>query len=260
MKPLLLGALLIATVHGVALAGDEPFAVVDYTKISRTIAKEPAYVGEPLYALFVFGPAGQARMWAVLDRSKPGLPYRDVLYLDLDADGDLTEPGEKLVAKYSERGARAGMAVVMRVKKLAVPGTDIVHTDFLISTVGKLGRRGIWFRMKYRGKTKISGGYGLTGFDTTMWAKSAAKAPVIRPTIRGPLAFATWGVKPVALHRGAKPGLSILVGSRGSGPDTLAVVDEHFLDLTRDRLVLTLICRAEDGRELRTQARATGHC
>lgn len=58
----------------------------DLTKIDRTIAKEPAYKAKPKYCLLVFGPEAKTRIWLVVDG--------DVLYVDRNGNGDLTEKGE----------------------------------------------------------------------------------------------------------------------------------------------------------------------
>jgi hypothetical protein len=50
--------------------------------------KEPRYQYEPRYALLVFGPKRQQRVWMVLDGT--------TLYVDKNANGDLTEPEERL--------------------------------------------------------------------------------------------------------------------------------------------------------------------
>jgi hypothetical protein len=61
-------------------------------KIDRTIGKEPAYrTKAPKYGLLAFGPEGKDRVWLVLDG--------DTLYVDRNGNGDLTEPGEKVVAE-----------------------------------------------------------------------------------------------------------------------------------------------------------------
>ncbi len=51
-------------------------------------AKEPKYQNEPRYALLAFGPKREQRVWLVLDGG--------ALYVDRNANGDLTEPGERL--------------------------------------------------------------------------------------------------------------------------------------------------------------------
>src|SRR3954467_8050471 len=68
----------------------------DLATIDRRIAKEPEYTSKrPLYGLYGFGPRAATRVWAVLDSSEGGKDDYDVLYFDRDADGDLTELGER---------------------------------------------------------------------------------------------------------------------------------------------------------------------
>jgi len=62
---------------------------VDLTKIERSIRKEPVYQSEnPQYCLLAFGPEAKVRVWLVVDG--------DVLYVDRNGNGDLTEPGERI--------------------------------------------------------------------------------------------------------------------------------------------------------------------
>ena len=77
-------------------AGDGP----DLQGRRQAGPREPAYTSRrPLYGLLVFGPEAKARVWMVLDRSKPDAGPYDVLYADLDADGDLTEPAERVAGQ-----------------------------------------------------------------------------------------------------------------------------------------------------------------
>ena len=65
---------------------------IDLRTIERTLRKEPAYQSKnPLYCLLVFGPAAKTRVWVVLDG--------DVLYVDRNGNGDLTDPGERIAAQ-----------------------------------------------------------------------------------------------------------------------------------------------------------------
>src|SRR5262245_19523703 len=66
-------------------------SAADLAKIDRTIAKEPAYKGKPKYCLLVFGPEAKMRAWLVLDG--------DLVYIDRNGNGDLTEPGEQVAWK-----------------------------------------------------------------------------------------------------------------------------------------------------------------
>jgi hypothetical protein len=65
-------------------------SAADLGKIDRAIQKEPAYQSKPEYCLLVFGPAAKDRVWLVIDG--------DVLYVDRNGNGDLTEAGKKVEA------------------------------------------------------------------------------------------------------------------------------------------------------------------
>jgi hypothetical protein len=65
---------------------------VDLAKIDRSLRKEPTYESkQPRYCLLVFGPEAKTRVWVVLDG--------DVLYVDCNGNGDLTDPGERIAAQ-----------------------------------------------------------------------------------------------------------------------------------------------------------------
>lgn len=69
-----------------------PTLAADLTKIDRTIRKEPDYQSKaPRYGLLVFGPNADKGVWLVLDG--------DVLHVDANGNGDITESGEQLKVK-----------------------------------------------------------------------------------------------------------------------------------------------------------------
>ncbi len=60
---------------------------------------EPRYAStDPQYCLLLFGREADVRVWAVLDG--------DVLYLDRNGNGDLTDPGECIAARSVYRGLK----------------------------------------------------------------------------------------------------------------------------------------------------------
>jgi hypothetical protein len=239
-------------------AGD--FAEVDYGTVDRRIAKEPRYVAAPRYGLLVLDPAGAYRVWAVFDKSRDGLSYYDVLYLDLNADGDLTGPGERFVGRYDE-SAPKGRQLTIPVGEVRVPGTALVHTDLLFTTIPYPGRGGFWLRMKWGGTEPVDGGYGPLGTGQTEFAATAAAAPVLRPTPLGRLSFV--GLQPadeLVLPAGKASDIQVGIGSAGSGPDTLCVLSEHFLVPGGDVIEATLIARDEAGQEVRVATELKGHC
>jgi hypothetical protein len=75
----------------ILLALSSAAAAADLTNIERRIEREPAYQSKPKYCLLVFGPEAKTRIWLVLDG--------DMLYVDRNGNGDLTEPGEKVAAE-----------------------------------------------------------------------------------------------------------------------------------------------------------------
>lgn len=239
----------------------QDFVEVDFAKLDRTIAKEPAYVAEPRYALFIFDPAGKFRVWCALDKSKKDLGYYDVVYFDRNGNGDLTEEGEKFVGKLDEDelAVACGTTIDIRLGELKVPGADLVHTDLRIATVPKKDRKGVWFQMKYGGKVEVSGGHGPSGgIDTTVYGASPREAPVLRPTIEGPMSFALWCGDDLKI--GGKERLNLLLGNAGSGRDTLMSVSENFLDLTKETIRATLIAADADGKEIRVPWEIKSHC
>jgi hypothetical protein len=66
-------------------------AAADLAKIDRTLRKEPAYKNAPKYCLLVFGPKADFHVWLVQDG--------DVLYVDRNGNGDLTDKDDQVKAK-----------------------------------------------------------------------------------------------------------------------------------------------------------------
>jgi hypothetical protein len=235
-------------------------ADVDFGKIDRKIVKEPAYVAQPLYAMFLMDAEGRSRHRAVLDKTKMDLPYYDVLYFDTTGNGDLTEPSKRFVGKYDKKLEPAGMGLTIRIGEVRVPGTALVYKDFLISTTPKSTWKGIWFQMKWDSKTEVSGGYNRVGYDTTMYSRSPKTAPVLWPCPDVRLSFGIWGGPGVTLPIGQAARIDFIVGNWGSGPDTLCVVDEHFLVPGQDRLFATIVAKDATGQEVKERTEIKKHC
>jgi hypothetical protein len=84
----------LLTVGFYLAVGVVPALAADLTKIERTLIKEPIYQTKtPKYGLLAFGVDAKIRVWVVLDG--------DVMYLDRNGNGDLTESGKRVDAKYS---------------------------------------------------------------------------------------------------------------------------------------------------------------
>jgi hypothetical protein len=133
---------------GSAHAGE----LVDLTKVDRAIAREPKYKNQPHYALLVFGPKADRRAWLVMDGD-------DVLYVDRNGNGDLTEKDKRVVVDVEatkainiEPGAYKGMNVFdlgtvagHRLKlQFWVRNKDYVPTDDFYKTILKERRENDW--------------------------------------------------------------------------------------------------------------------
>jgi len=86
----------------------------DLSKIDRTIKKEPVYQSKsPHYALLVFGPKAETRIWLVLDLvAKPWEKdgSKNALYIDRDGNGDLTGPAEKVTCTMTEHATHVSFS------------------------------------------------------------------------------------------------------------------------------------------------------
>jgi hypothetical protein len=251
---------LAAAARSAAAPQDAPAPDADLAKVERKILKEPKYVAAPKYALFVLDAEAKFKAWAVFDKSTPDAPFYDVLYFDRNGNGDLTEPDERFVGKRDPSLIPAGLEMLVKVGDVPVPGTALVHRGLRFSTSPKEGRIGFWFEMKWNGGTEVSGTYGPAGIDNAEFAESPEKAAIIHPDPNGTLAFALYGQKPVQLKIGSETHVAVLVGHPGLGKDSLAVVDENFLDLTKDELFATVVAKDAGGKEVTTTTRIRGHC
>jgi hypothetical protein len=111
---------------------------LDLVKIYRAIAKQPVYHNTPKYCLLLFGPQAKTRIWLVLDG--------DVLYVDRNGNGDLTEKGERVAAQKPNNVYSAG--------DITEPDRGTKHTG-LVVTVQKDGGMllSIMTEGKYRQRT-----------------------------------------------------------------------------------------------------------
>ena len=233
---------------------------LDCAKLDRTLKAQPRWVVEPRYAFMVLGPTAKAVVACALDKTSKDGKHWDVLYFDRDGDRDLTDADERFTGKYNEAGAAAGLAVALKVGEYAVPGTSLVHKNLRVATVPNHGE-GIWFSMDWNGKTFVCGGFDRMGQNGTRWGTDPKTAPVLVPTITGPFAFAFFSpTGDVTLSRTEGGHVSLMVGHPGSGPDTLCPVSEDLLDLTKERIVATLIGKDASGKELRVRSVIAEHC
>ncbi|MGE5193407.1 MAG: hypothetical protein ACM3U2_13010 [Deltaproteobacteria bacterium] len=78
-----------------------PLRAADLAAIERTLERQPAYRTEPRYCLLLFGAEAQIKVWIVEDGR--------MLYVDRNANGDLTDDGPPLQpSEVRELGSLSG--------------------------------------------------------------------------------------------------------------------------------------------------------
>jgi hypothetical protein len=203
----------LATILTLTLAV-QPALAVDLTKIDRTIAKEPAYQGKsPRYGLLVFGPQAKSRAWVVLDGND--------LYVDRNCNGDVTEPGERLLLKKN-------WDLNLDKKK---PGKWIQGDDVPVSITEPDGtKHQVTFRRTSTGiglGAKSHGGQyvGATYRDDLVFATRPQDAPIVH--LNGPLTLQLVD-PPAKWAPGATVDLVVLFGTPGLGKGTFAYMIHTF--------------------------------
>jgi hypothetical protein len=186
-----------------------PALAVDYSRIDRTIAKEPGYRSKnPRYALLLFGPKAALRVWLVLDGED--------LYLDRNGDGDLTGKDEYL-GKFSQ------------CKDITIADPD-GKTKYVITGIGsyeegKPPDRHLMVSVDIRGPLAYR---QYCDVKTNEKPRHAALAHFHGPLTAGPRTI-NWKVPPgLTLTMGEKPGeLNALVGTMSAEHGCWVVVRTH---------------------------------
>ncbi len=217
-----------------------PVAAADLAAIDRRIKKEPAYTTKlPRYVLLVLGPEAKDRVWLVKDGN--------VLYVDRNGNGDLTEPAKKLSTK---KGNSPEDGCSFALDELTIGGKTHYHLSVGFCPLKRImfgpnaQRSDAQAILKKDPQTEVLAGLMLdvraphlkssghvtirTGtFDLNgplIPAKTAAEAPIVH--MAGPLAV-TFNDRPV-LRRNREMDFALIVGTPGLGAGTFAAL--HYED------------------------------
>jgi hypothetical protein len=222
-------ALLLAVVPAATAA--------DLGKIDRRIRKEPVYASKsPRYVLVVLGPEAKDHVWLVKDGN--------VLYVDRNGNGDLTEAGEKVLAK---EGSSTSDFSTFQVDQLTIGGKTHYRLNV---TFGPLKRLMFGENAKrpeaqavlkkdpqaeilvsltldvtaphFKSKGRVlmaTGGFDLNG--PLVPATKAGDAPIIH--FGGPLQI-TFGDRRPILRRNRSTELMLVVGTPGLGSGTFCAI------------------------------------
>ena len=230
-----------------------PYAIgAEIDKIDRTIAKEPEYTGQhPLYGLVALGRDARTRIWLVLDKSKPDSERYDVLYADLDGDGDLTDAAERLI------GEAEGDSLRFHLPDFTDPATAAVHTGFSVRASSGASPT-VMVRLKWQGGFGMGGGYPEDPENGYLkLAESIAAAPILWANGDGPFRFQRWYGKTLTI--GGADDFKVFVGQKGVGPNSFWAFNEHFLP-EAEGVVATLIYEDEHGEERQAVSRLIDRC
>jgi hypothetical protein len=222
----------------------------DLSKVDRSIRKEPTYAAkQPLYGLAVFGPRAEARVWMVLDKSKPDAASYDVLHIDLNADGDLTGPGERIARGADDR---------FNVGDYEDPATGETHTAFGVRVTPEAEPKTVMLSLRWQGAFKLGGGYPQDPDAGYMqFAPKPADAPVIWVHGGGPFRFQRWyGAK---LPIGREDDFKVFLGQPGRGRSAFCAAQEHILP-AGETVLATLVYLDGAGKEQRLVCELKERC
>jgi hypothetical protein len=238
----------ILLAFGLSLATCSQLPATDLTKIPRQIGKEPACVGEKhWYCLLVFGPKAETRVWLIHDPGKDWFdPKDDVLYVDRNGNGDLTEAGEKVFAK--EYTTQVFLSFAKELETLHLPdfyageimelSGKVRHTNLHIRSHGFSGGQ-----QNYTVSVSLHGKHLQTTSSSLLrFGKTKEDAPIIH--FNGPLSLQLvtgTGVtfvpndgsppteEQVMLVPGKPQRIYACVGGEGVGPGTFAAMQADFV-------------------------------
>ncbi len=204
----------------------------DLSKIDRTINKEPSYQGKPKYCLLVFGPEARTRVWLAQDD--------EAVYVDRNGNGDLTEAGERVLAKQSQGGMRSFDLGEVRDGDLTHKELSVMQFAVTQEQVGdpaefkRIASQGPgqwtwWVRVDAERPAGLKDGLPQRvkyvangdGLGYLLFADRPQDAPVIH--FNGPWTLGLQDVKQ-RLEIGQKSNLQIGVGTPGVGPGTFSFV------------------------------------
>jgi hypothetical protein len=214
--------------------------------------KEPAYISKrPLYGVLVFGPEARTPIWMVLDRSQPAAELYDVLYVDLNANGDLTEPAERLAGQVQ------GTEVRFLLRDLKDPATGAIHTQFTARVSGGADPT-VMVSLRWRNRLKMGGGYPQDPEDGYLkFGDATAHAPVMRPDGDGRFRFQRWYSGRLTI--GGADDFMVFVGQPGTGANSFWAFQEHFLPES-EGVQATLVYRDAEDKERRAMCLLKERC
>lgn len=222
MRTILLSGLFSCAL-ALAQEPSEPTPIAFHT-VDRSTPELPASDAARTFGLYLFGPKGEHRVWAVLEAPDKDQPPT-TLWFDRDGNGALTDD-ERIAGKAADKPRTNGEAppVLFKVGEFTTPGSDHPHRDVSITWTPKIGTR---FRMLWRGDKVSFGGYGPTLDTYAAFTGDPKNAPIFVPGYDRPFQFERWQTD--ALVRGQDTDFKVFLGNQGDRTGAFAAVDDEFL-------------------------------
>jgi hypothetical protein len=188
----------------VALGCGLPARGADLARMKRYLIKEPAYQSAPKYCLLVFGKEAATRVWLVLDGN--------TLYVDRNANLDLTDPGEKLTSPHGPN---------FTIDRL-VERDGTVHPNLWVRSLGDT------FTLTL-GDDQRRQFVGIGKMERPTWGARPEEAPIIH--FNGPMTLERYGPLYTLPRIGFNPNsrqfkLRLLLGTPGLGKGSFASYDD----------------------------------
>jgi hypothetical protein len=212
----------------------------DLARIDRRIGPEPKYQAKPKYALAVLGPQADFKVWLVLDG--------DVLYVDRNGNGDLTEPGEKVRGKKAKfRGLvfKAGDITVGKqtysdlevwvdtLKDYAESYRESPAYQKLLTADPEAAGYSVFVDVPLSRSIKDERGRPVTRLRHFVELEDAngflqfAERPAAAPILHFGGPWAVWPREGQKFVLGRPEEFTTLIGTPGLGPGTLAAIQYH---------------------------------
>jgi hypothetical protein len=222
-------------------------------KVKRSIAKEPSYnAKEPRYALAAFGPEAKTTVWLVLDKSKGDGKRYDLLYADLNGNGDLTELGERFSAEEGDTGNSR-----FKLPDIKDTANGQKHTDFTVGISDDNKPRHM-VSLRWRSDRELGGGYPVDPEKGYMrFATSAETAPIVWFNGDGPVQFQRWISGPLTI--GGETDLSLFLGYSGSGANSFCAYRQYVLP-EGEGIRATLRYKDKEGKKREAVSELTDRC
>ncbi|MGI9519606.1 MAG: hypothetical protein ACR2NP_21315 [Pirellulaceae bacterium] len=223
-------------IGGLAPANEHEHELLRDVDVADTLKNEPEYqCDRPLYAVAVFGEKPNHFVWIVLDKSSDEAKTYDRAWVDINANGDLTDVDEAFGFDESEDGS-------IEVPELHFGDEHPAFTEFRVRLSD--ARSGIgMIKAVFDEELKLAGGYPVNSDKYMQFAESPDQAPVVWFKPNTPFEFQRWIERPLTI--GNDTDFKVFLGWQGQGPASFCSTLGHILP--EEEIVLATLQYTDTG-------------